>query len=325
MALVTGTVHTYLRADSIREELSDMIYSVDPEETPFISNVGKGSVSATNYEWLTDSLAAAVTNNAQLEGDEIGFTTTADRIRLGNFTQISRKSVIVSGTQRTVNQAGVDDELAYQLAKSGKELRLDMEKRACSQYPANQGAAGTARETAGFEAFLTTNVNNSSTGASNPTLSGSTKGYPNAAPVDGTARVFSETILKDVIQKSWTSGGKANLVITGPVNKARASGFTGIAQIRKEAQGERPATIMGAADVYVSDFGNVTFVPSRLQREASALFVDPNYASIVTLRPFELLELAKTGDADKRALIVEWGVRVDTEKAHGVARALTTT
>lgn len=325
MALFTGTVHTYLRGDSIREELSDMIYNIDPEETPFISNVGKESTQATYYEWLTDSLASAVTNNAVLEGDEVAFTTSADRIRLGNYTQISRKQVIVSGTQRAVNQAGVDDELAYQVAKVGKELRLDMEKRACSQYPAVAGGATTIRETAGFEAFLTTNTSSSSTGASAPTLSGSTKGYPNAAPVDGTLRAFSETILKEVVQKAWTSGGKANMCLLGPVNKARASGFTGIAQIRKEAAGAAPATIMGAADVYVSDFGNITFYPSRLVRESAALFVDPNYASIVTLRPFELMELAKTGDADKRALIVEWGVKVNTEKAHGVARALTTT
>jgi hypothetical protein len=325
MAVFTGTVHTYFRGDSKREELSDMIYNVDPEETPFISNVGKESVNSTYYEWLTDSLASSVTNNAVIEGDEIAFTTTADRVRLGNYTQISRKQVIVSGTARAVNMAGVEDELAYQIAKQGKELRLDMEKRACGQFPAVAGGAATARETAGFEAFLTTNVNNSSTGASNPTLSGSTKGYPNAAPVDGTLRAFSETILKDVIQKSWTSGGKAAMAIVGPVNKARASGFTGIAQIRKEAAGERPATIMGAADVYVSDFGNITFVPSRQVRESAALFVDPNYASIVTLRPFELIELAKTGDAEKRALITEWGVKVNTEKAHGVARALTTT
>jgi hypothetical protein len=324
MAFFTGTNTTYIRQDSIREELSDMVYNIDPEETPFISNVGKESVNNTYFEWLTDSLASAVTTNAVVEGDEIGFATSADRIRLGNYCQISRKAVIVSGTQRQVNQAGVDDELAYQVAKQGKELRLDMEKRACSQYPAVAGNTTTARETAGFECFLTTNTSSSSTGASAPTLSGTTKGYPNAAPVDGTARAFSETILKEVIQKVWTSGGKVGMVITGPVNKARASGFTGIADIRKEAPGTRPATIMGAADVYVSDFGNVTFVPSRLQREAAALFVDPSYASIVTLRPFELMELAKTGDADKRALIVEWGVKVNTEKAHGVARALTT-
>jgi hypothetical protein len=301
-----------------------MIYNIDPEETPFISNVGKESVSATYYEWLTDSLSSAVTTNHVIEGDEVSFATTADRVRLGNYTQISRKSVLVSGTQRAVNQAGVDDELAYQVAKSGKELRLDMEKRACSQYPAVAGGASTARETAGFECFLTTNTNSSSTSAVAPTLSGTTKGYPNAAPTDGTARAFTDTILKDVIQKVWTSGGKVGMVMVGPVNKVKASAFTGIADIRKDAPGDKPATIIGAADVYVSDFGKVTFVPSRLQREAAALFVDPSYASIVTLRPCELMELAKTGDADKRALIVEWGVKVNTEKAHGVARALTT-
>lgn len=326
MAVFTGTTHTYLRNVSgnvnIREDLANMIYNIDPDETPFISAVGKETTNSINYEWLTDSLASAVTNNAVLDGDEITFSTTGARTRLSNYTQISRKSVIVSGTLRAVNTAGVEDELAYQIAKQGKELRLDMEKRACSQYPAVAGAAGTIRETAGFEAFLTTNAQNSSTGASNPTLSGTTTGYPNAAPVDGTARAFSETQLKAAIQAAWTNGGKPNIVLMSPGKKAAASAFTGIAQLRKEVPGQRAATVVAAVDVYVSDFGDLYFTPSRLQRDAAVLLVDPNYASIVTLRNFEMVDLAKTGDADKKAILVEWGVKVPTEKAHAVIRAL---
>jgi hypothetical protein len=331
MALFTGTTHTYLRNvagnSNIREDLSNVIYNIDPEETPFISNVGKESVNSVNYEWLTDSLASAVTDNAVLDGDEITFTTTAARNRMSNYTQISRKQVIVSGTLRAVNTAGVDDELAYQIAKMGKELRLDMEARAISQYPANAGAAGTARQTAGFECFIRTNAQNSTTGASNPTYSGGNEqGYPQTAPVDGTARSFvttaGEALLKSAIQAAWTKGGKPHLVIMSPAKKALASAFAGIAQLRKEVPGARAATVVASVDVYVSDFGDLHFVPSRHQRDAAVLLVDPSYAGICTLRDFEMIDLAKTGDADKKAILVEWGVKVHNEKAHSVIRAL---
>lgn len=325
MAQFTATSDTYLHADGIREELSNMITDISPEETPFYSNIGRGTVQNTYYEWLTDSLAAASTSNAQIEGDDLAaYTDGAARVRLGNYTQIMRKTVIVSGTQRAVNNAGVSDELAYAVAKQGRELKRDLEATLCSEQPANAGSDSAARKTAGFVAFIRTNTDISATASVDPTLSATTKGYPLAGPVNGTARAFTDTILKNVIQKVWTAGGTPKMVIVGPVNKAKASAFTGIADIRKDAPGDRPATIIGAADVYVSDFGKVTFVPSRFSRERDALFVDPEYAECVFLRPFQLEEMAKTGDADKRMLVVEAGLKLSTEAAHGIARDLTT-
>ena len=325
------TGDTYLHADSIRESLSSMIYDISPEETPLFSNIGKGSVDNTYFEWLTDALGSASTTNAAIEGADLDgadaarvYTDATARVRLGNYTQISRKTVAVSGTHRSVNNVA-GDELAYQVAKMSKELKRDIEATLCSEQPASAGAApATARKTAGFEAFIRTNVDKSATGSTDPTLSGTTSGYPNAGPVNGTQRAFTETILKSVIQKIWSSGGTPKMVLVGPFNKAAASAFTGIADIRKEATGSKPATLVGAADVYVSDFGNVTFVPSRFSRERSALFVDPEYAEVVFLRPFQLEEMAKTGDAEKRMLVVEYGLKLGTEKAHGIARDLST-
>jgi hypothetical protein len=113
--------------------------------------------------------------------------------------------------------------------------------------------------------------------------------------------------------------------MVGPVNKQRVSGFAGIAEIRREVVGNKPATIIGAADVYVSDFGNVSVVPNRFQRERDAFVLDPEYAAVAFLRPFQTVELAKTGDAEKRMILVEWGLKVNTEAAHGLAADLTTT
>lgn len=332
MAQFTATSDTYLHADGIREELHNMITDISPEETPLMSNIGSGSVSNTYFEWLTDALAAASTTNSALEGDDLtSYTDGTARIRLGNYTQISRKTVIVSGTQRAVDNAGVADELAYNVAKMGRELKRDVEATLCSEQAANAGGPTTARATAGFEAFIRTNVSKSSTGSTNPTLSGSTSGYPNAGPVLGTLRAVAEQQIKDVAQYIWTEGGNPSncMVLMGPTIKTKMSAFTGIAQIRKDVPGATPATVIGAVEVYVTDFGTLTFTPSRFLRKAasganegSVLFVDPNYASIAYLQPFYVKDLAATGLSDKKVLAVEWGVKLGTEKAHGIIRDL---
>jgi hypothetical protein len=103
------------------------------------------------------------------------------------------------------------------------------------------------------------------------------------------------------------------------------SGFSGIASARYNIKGgDRPATINGAADIYVSDFGQVQVVPNRFQRERDAWVLDPEYAKMTVLRPYQQTELAKTGDAEKRMLLVEWGHKVLAENAHGLAADLVT-
>ena len=317
MAIVSNTFTTY-SAKGIRENLSNIIYNISPEETPFQSNIGKDSVQNTLYEWQTDSLQAAATN-AQLEGDDIGtYDPVTATVRMQNYCQISRKTVVLSATEEVVNKAGRKSELAYQLAKKGAELKRDMELVMVQSQIASAGSTSAARTTGSVLAFIKTNTDTTGTDPSYTTL-------PNSLRTDGTVRTFTETILKNVIQKTWTSGGTPKILMTGPVNKQRVSGFAGIAATRYNIEGgAKPATIVGAADVYVSDFGNVTVVANRFQRERDALVLDPEYASVAYLRPFQQMELAKTGDAEKRLLIVEYGLKITSENAHGLAADLVT-
>lgn len=319
MAIVSGT-YTRYTAIGIREDLSNVISNISPEETPFVSNVGKERAKSTFFEWQTDALAAAADNNAVVEGDEAAFTTPDPTVRLGNYTQISRKTLIVSGTLEAVDKAGRKSEEAYQIAKRGAEIKRDMERMSLANQAAVAGNTTTARRSAGVGVFLTTNVNRGATGASGSL----TNGVPATAATDGTQRAFSETLLKDVLQKVWVAGGSLKMLMVGPFNKVAASAFTGIADIRYNAQGAKPTTIIGAADVYVSDFGNVTIVPNRFQRERDAFVLDPEYAKIVYLRPMQKIKLAKTGDAEKSMLIAEWGIKVNNEAAHGIVADLTT-
>lgn len=319
MAVIANTFQTYA-AKGIREELSDVISRVAMEETPFISNAGKKSVSNTFYEWQTQDLNAVDLNNAFLEGDDTTYAAVTPTVRLGNYTQIMRKSFLISETEEKVRKAGRASEINYQKVLKGLEIRRDAEAILLSNQGAAAGDATTnPRKTASVLAFIKTNTNIGATGA-NPVYTN----IPTATRTDGTQRAFSEAQVKDVLQQLYKNGAKTDMVMVGPVNKQRFSTFAGIAQLRTETN-KKTATIVGAADVYIGDFGPVSIVPNAFQRERDALFIDTDYVSINTLRPYSCEELAKTGDARKFMCLAEWGLEVTNEKGLGGVFDLTTT
>lgn len=322
MAQLSGTNSTY-DAKGIREQLADWISNIAPMATPFMSNIGRGEATNTYFEWQTDTLAAVDTSNAQIEGDNIGNTTDAitNTVQIGNRTQISRKSGRVTGTSRAVRTAGRADDLSYHQSKKAKELKRDMEAILLANQAAVAGNDSTARTTGSLLAFLKTNTSKNTDGT-DPSYTT----VPDSARSDGAVRSFTETILKDVIQQVWTEGGEADILMVGPFNKGVVSGFTGIAEIRatQPTSARSQGTIIGGADVYISDFGAITVVPNRFMRERDALLIDPSMAEIRYLRPLEIEELAKTGDSDAFLLISEYGLCVNNEKAHGIAADLAT-
>lgn len=322
MAQPTGTFSTYA-AKGIRESLADIISNISPIDTPFVSNVGSDTVDNTFYEWQTDALAAVNTANAALEGGDAVMVTSTPTTRLGNYTQISTKNVTVSGTVERVKKAGRKSELAYQLAKRGAELKRDIEAIACGGQIAAAGSDTVARTTAGFECFITTNTVRGAGGA-DPGYSGGVagnglgSGFPNVAATPGTPVAITETNFKLMLQKQWTNGGKADLVLCGPTTKTKISGFAGIATRFRDVPAGQQASIVGAADVYVSDFGEVTIVPSRFKGETTMQAIDTEYVKIVKLRDFFTIDLAKSGDSEKKQMLVEWGVKVQNPLAHAI-------
>jgi len=319
MAIVTNTFTTF-DAKGIREDLSNIITNIAPEDVPYQSNIGRESISNSLFEWQTDTLAAAAANK-QIEGDDVSsFDAVVATVRLQNYAQISRKTIILSATEEVVNKAGRRSELAYQIAKRGSELRRDQEFTMLNGAVAAAGSTSVARGTASLGAFIKTNVDMQTNGA-NPSYTT----LPNSARTDGNVRTFTETILKNVIQQVWTAGGTPKILMTGPVNKQRVSGFSGIASSRYNINGgEKPATLIGAVDIYVSDFGQVSVIANRFQRERDAWVLDPEYAKMTVLRPYQKIDLAKTGDAEKAMLLVEFGHKVLAENAHGLAADLVT-
>lgn len=316
MAVPSNTVQTFARTN-IREDLGNIISNISPIETPFMSNIGTGKATARLHEWLTDSLASADPDNKTVEGDDATNDTTSPSVRRNNYTQLSDKVVQVSTTAQSVNTAGYANELAYQVAKKGKELKRDIEMRLTSNKAAVPGNASTAGESAGAVAFIITNASRGASGAA-PTLSGTTTGYPNAAATNGTLRNFAETQLKTVHQAAWAAGGNPNVLLMSGTLKQTASTFTGIAQIRKDVPGKGPATIIGAADVYVGDFGEIAFVPSRFTTGRDALLLDTDLWKLADLQPYSLTDLAKTGHSDRKMLAREYTLECTNEAGNAV-------
>ncbi len=324
MAQVVGTSETYPHI-GIREDLADIVYNIDPTETPFMTMCGRGTATQPLHEWQTDSLEAANNRNAQIEGDDPTFTILTPTVRLHNQTQISRKEIIISGTLEATDRAGRQSELAYQLGKRSRELKRDMEANVTQNSPVEAGAAsgGDARESGGYETWMMTDGNASRGAGGSEADNTVLTDQPDdgAQPTDGTARAFAESDLKSVIQNVWNEGGNPGVIMVGPTNKQNLSAFSGNTTRFDRSEDMRLVT---AIDVYVSDFGEHRVVPNRFSRDRSALIIDTEYWSIDYLRGFRQEALAKTGDAEKRQLLVEYTLRASNQKSSGIVADLTT-
>ena len=314
-----ATYQTYT-AIGQREDLSDVIYNISPTDTPFMSSIGKTKATAVYHEWQTDSLAAASLSNYAVEGATASDATMSPTTRVGNRTQIAQKTIKISGTLQAVDKAGRKSEKAYQLAKASAEIKRDMETSLLSNQVAANGNSSTARKLGGLQAWLATNYDGGTSGVAG--ASGTT------ARTNGTNRTFTETILQTVVRKVYAAGGNPKVLMVNPAHKQVVSAFAGIAAQRFMAPANAPTTIIGAADVYLSDFGTISVVPNRFMTstnscDETAFIVDPDMAAVAYLRPFQTNELAVTGDNESTQLLAEYTLEVKNEAAHGILADLT--
>lgn len=320
MAVTANTNETY-DVSTIREDLSDALASITPTETIFMSTIGTRNAENTYFEWSEVDLAAAGANR-QIEGD-VGLSNSAptNAVRKGNYTQISAKVVEVSSTATAVNGVADAQTVARQVAYKLSEMKRDMEKMLLDNVAASAGASGTARQTAGLPAFLTSNTARGTSGANGTTSGSGEAGYPDAAATDGTQRAITEDILKGVIADCWDSGAEPSVVLCGSFNKQTISGFTGNATRYKEAEDSK---LNAAIDVYISDFGELQIVPARHIRARDVFVLDPNYAAVAYLQTAKQEPLAKTGLSERRLISAEYGLQITSQKAHGVVADCTT-
>ena len=304
----------------IREDLADIIYSISPTETPFMSGVAKTKATNTLHQWQTDALAA-VAANAAVEGADISYGTMSPTVLETNYTQISTKGIQVTATNEAVTSAGRNNEMAYQVAKAAKELKRDMETALLSNVAKAAGDATTARKLGGAPTWFETNVDAGASG------SGAGNG---AIRTDGTQRAFTETQLKGVLVKCYNQGGNPNMIMVNAFNKQKLSGFTG-GSTRFDAAEDR--RLITSIDVYESDFGTMQVAPNRFIRGANstsakigqdAHILDMEYWAVSFLRDFSLQTPAQTADADQRFMVAEYTLESRNEKASGLITDLTT-
>jgi hypothetical protein len=310
MALPTNTFTTYSAVGN-REDLSDMIYRIDPTDTPFVTGIEKTKATAVNHEWQTQALAAANTANAQLEGDDATADATTPTVRLGNVAQISRKVPQVSGTQQAVEHAGRDNEMAYQEMLKGLELKRDMESILVGTNQAkNTGNATTPRVTASVLSWIKSNTSKGATGADPAAADGT------GTRTDGTQRVFTEANLKTVLQSIWNNGGKPDTIMTGGFNKQVFSTFTGRASPIEDTKAKK---ITASVDAYESDFGTLKVVANRFSRPRDVLVLQMDMWAVAYLngRKMVSMPLAKTGDSEKKEILSEYALEARNEKASG--------
>ena len=318
MATPVNTTSNY---DAIgnREDLSDVIYDISPTETPFISGISKVAATATNHEWQTDTIGAASSTNAVIEGNDATTTAAIPSVRLGNYTQISDKVPRVTRTQRQVQSAGRGDELDYQIMKMSKLLKNDMESALLANKAKAVGSESVARELAGIESWLATNTNLGATGVA-PTGDGTD------ARTAGTPRALDETFLKSVLESCYNSGGNPDTIMVGAFNKQAMSSFVGggtSGPAQRTVDGNSKS-VTAAIDIYVSDFGSLTVVPNRFQVQESMLVLEMDMWAMATLADFEENPIAKTGDSDRVQILSEYTLEARNEASSGIVADLTT-
>ncbi len=320
MTIVANTFLTFAAVGN-REDLVDTIYNISPTDTPFQSNAGKTGAEAAYHEWQTDVLAAAAAN-AQLQGDDVSsFPAVVPTVRLGNRTQISRKEVIIGGTQNAVSKAGRKKELIHQLLKKNKELARDMEFVLTRNGVKVTGDSSTAPQLAGLEIWYGSTTSDSTANVNRGTGGANSTTNQTVAATDGTQRALTESMVKAAIQGAWKNGGEIDLIMPGPFNKTVISGFTGNSTRTQDTTNKK---LVSAIDVYVSDFGTHKVVANRFSREHTLHLLMSDMWAIATLRPKKTVDLAQTGDALKAMIITEYTLESRNDSGSGVVADLTT-
>ena len=308
MAQPTNTFDSY-DAVGIREDLSDMIYDVSPEETPLYTALAKTKASNKNHEWQTDALRASGAN-AHIEGDDTAAAARTATTRLGNSTQIFKDAVIIPDTDEGLSKAGRAKEMAYQILKIAKEQKLDIEKALFANNAKVAGSATVARELAGLPTWL---ISNTTFGA-NEGADATGDGTDARTDETTTLLAFNQARFDAVMQATWQSGGKPDTVFLSSFQMNKALDFTGNNNARAEATAGKVESFIS---VYVTPWGTVSFVPTRENRSRDVFVIEKNKWAVAVLRPTKNVELAKTGDSTKRQIVTELTLVARNEAANG--------
>jgi len=318
MALLTNASTSYdIKTSGTEEDVIDIkeiVYNISPTETPFVNSVGTRNVSNTVFEWITEELSATSTTT-DLEGDAISAAAASLTTRNSNVCQIMSRAVAVTGTQSAIKLYGKTSQMAHQMARRTKELKRSVEAALLSNQARNNGNATTARTSGMIGCWLDTNTSFDAGGA-DPVTAGST-----ARTDSATQRALTASIINTVMQSCYTEGGEPDRLMVGPFNKTVVSTLTGRSIAREMIDSN---TAGSNVTVFATDFGDLQVMPNRFQRERDAFLISPDFAKVSYLRNFQVSTLGRTSDAESKYVVVEFGMEMTTEAAHGGIFDLTT-
>lgn len=317
MATITNAFTTY-DAQANREDLSNAIYNIDPFDTPVMSMIGRRNAKNRTFDWQKEHLPATNTDNAQPEGFELVRSPAQPTVRLSNVTQISKRDATVTGSQEEADAAGKSSEMAHQMAMASKALKTDMETIMCSRQPIDLGAGDNIRRTEAIGHWL----GRATDKAGNP--NGAVVGYTAlglpldaddafAAVAGGSQVAITEIMVNNAMEKMWTNGGKADMLILPPGPRRTVSTFVG----RSTTQVLVGKTeVVSTVDVIATDFGRIKVLPSRWLPLDVGYLLDSSYVSLAYFRNFRQFQIAKIGDAETRVILCEWGIEMKNPLAH---------
>ena len=272
-----------------REDLSDLITNISPEDTPFFKMAPKTKATNTYHETQKDSLADAA-ENAQLEGWNIGDVTHTTPDRVGGYSQILIKDVEVSDTQKAVNQAGVKNAYDYQVTKRLKEIARDIEF-ALIKGTGAVGDATHARKIKGVMAWMSTNATDNA----------------------GTTALTEEGY-NDMLQAVWQSGGHPDVTLVNGTLKRDFSGFTAGSTKNVDSKSKK---LIASVDVYESDFGLQKIVLERYINNDDVAILEKDLWEVAFLRKTKHVPLAKVGDSTRGYVLAELALVARNEAGNG--------
>ena len=279
------TVYTTYDQVGIEEDVSNVITTIDPTDTPMFTMMKAEKVRNRVFHWQEDTLASAA-DNAQIEGANASYATLTPTTMRENSTQILTKAFQVSETSDAVSTYGRAKETAYQLAKKLAEIKLDLERAFIGVDNAKvTGTTSAAREMASVSQMISTTVD-AGTNATD---------------------ALTETKLLELGQTCYQNGSKPHVLMIKPADSIIVSGFVS-ANTGRNRDISQERRLVNVIDLYVSPYGEYKVIMNRHQLTTHAFLIDPAMFKTCVLRPFTRTLLAKTGDADNHFIRGEYSV-----------------
>jgi hypothetical protein len=296
---MAGETYTTYDQVGIAEDISDVISNISPTKTPFQTSIGSEKIDNRLFQWQEDSLRAVIDNKA-LEGfvaADVARTATTLR---SNYTQILSDVFRISSTADAVRTYGRAKETAYQLAKTGEELKRDLENAFVGMN--NAAVAGvettTAREMAS---------------ALNMIDAGNV--------IAGGTAALTETMILNCHKACFDAGGEPEILMIKPADALIVAGFAAASGRQRDFGAAK--TITNVVDLYVSPWGELKVVLNRFLLSTVAFMYDPNMYKKAVLRNWSRERLSKDGDAERHMVVGEFSLKHKNFKSSGYVNAIT--